>query len=74
MLSACVINTRISCYMSMGNQLIVGVELVVGCDQKKQVDDNPLDVESSTSFQATIMPGNSLSTTMGETQTGWLQS
>jgi hypothetical protein len=52
----------------------VGVEFVAGYDQKKQVDDNPLDVESSTSFQATIMPRNSLSTTMGDTQTGWLQS
>jgi hypothetical protein len=58
----------------MGNQLVVGVELVAGCDQKTQVDDNHVDVESNTSFQATIMPGNSLSTTMGETQTGWLQS
>lgn len=74
MLSACVINTKVSCYMSMGNQLVVRVELVTGNDKKKQVDDNPLDVESSTSFLATIMQRNLLSTTMGETQTGWLQS
>ncbi len=42
--------------MSMGNQLVVGVELVASSDKKEQVDDNPLDVESNTSFQTTIMP------------------
>ncbi len=55
MLGSCVINTGVSCYMSLGqptssgysSNKLSGVGLVTGSVGRKQVGDNPLDVESS---------------------------
>ncbi len=89
MLGSCVINTGVSCYMSLGqptssgysSNKLSGVGLVAGTVRRKQVGDNPLDVESSVAspnlLDKTI--GGNLSqrrvprfyyfTTIGETQT-----
>jgi len=89
MLGSCVINTGVSCYMSLGqptssgysSNKLSGVGLVAGSVRRKQVGDNPLDVESSVAspnlllktsgqnlFQRRV-PRFYYFTTIGETQT-----